>query len=518
MEERKRFILPVSWNMKPGFQIVFIVIILAAVGFGTYKFMPTNKTGGGSSGKGFFSKSADLRGGFNNFSGFAPGIWINGGLKANKESRMYKEYDLLFEALIFDKMSVMYDALKNGELDFVFTTTDISPISMDRSSDLATMSVAQFLKIDDSRGADLFIVDESIKTIPDLRGRTIGCALGWPSNTLLHNTLEAGGLTEKDVIIKPFDDPALARAAYVSGQVDAVVVWSPDDIECLRSRPSRVLTSTEYMPNIIMDGFVARKEVLEKKHDEFVKLSKAWLTANSEMKIEANMTAAAQVFKVAFNSPDPVNAIVDGMKKIHFATYGDNLNFFGLSTDFTGITGQTLYNKMARVYKNGYGNNLKDIVPWANASYPGIVQAITGLTGDVHAAEGQVKFTPSQKDINAPAIAIKPVIINFESGSWILSPDMKDKLDREVGPFANEFAGMKMRVEGNTDADGDANFNKELSYKRAKSVVDYLVSSYKFDRNRFIIVGNGEEKPVSDNSTENGKAANRRTEFQLLGK
>ena len=69
------------------------------------------------------------------------------------------------------------------------------------------------------------------------------------------------------------------------------------------------------------------------------------------------------------------------MKKIHFATYGDNINFFGLSTDYTGITGQQLYTKMARVYKTGYGNNLTNIVPWAEASYPGIIQAITDLTG-----------------------------------------------------------------------------------------------------------------------------------------
>ena len=83
------------------------------------------------------------------------------------------------------------------------------------------------------------------------------------------------------------------------------------------------------------------------------------------------------------------------MKKIHFATYGDNVNFFGLSTDFTGITGQQLYTKMARVYKNSYGNNLTNIVPWAEASYPGIVQAITDLTGDAHAAETQLKFDAS---------------------------------------------------------------------------------------------------------------------------
>ena len=98
-----------------------------------------------------------------------------------------------------------------------------------------------------------------------------------------------------------------------------------------------------------MDGFIARKEVLEKKKELFIKLSRAWLVANSEMKDPAKMAKAAQTYKTAFAVPDDVSIILGGMKKIHFATYGDNVNFFGLSTDYTGITGQQLYTKMARV-------------------------------------------------------------------------------------------------------------------------------------------------------------------------
>jgi NitT/TauT family transport system substrate-binding protein len=268
-----------------------------------------------------------------------------------------------------------------------------------------------------------------------------------------------------------------------------------------------------------MDGFIARKDVLEKKKDLFVKLSRAWLVANSEMRDAARMAKAAQTYKIAFEVPDDVTTILNGMKKIHFATYGDNINFFGLSTDFTGITGQQLYTKMARVYKNGYGNNLTNIVPWAEASYPGIVQVITDLKGDAHAAEGQIQFgTPTAAEKSAAPVAIKPIIINFATGSWALTPEMKDRIENQLGQLSVEFAGMRVRIEGNTDNVGAADMNKELSRKRAKSVADYLVKTYNFDPNRFIIVGNGPDKPVSTNGTEEGRAANRRTEFQLLGK
>ncbi len=501
---------PKKWTF--GFQMTILVIILCLIGAGVYFGYPyINSATRGN--------KADLRAGFNNFVGFAPGIDLNGGAAPNKNSRMYKEFGITFEAVRMDDMQKLNDALKNGDLDFIFTTTDISPIGMDRSSDLAKMSVVQFLKIDDSRGADVFIVDKSINTVADLKGKKIACALGWPSNTLLHATLEAGGLTEQDVEILPMGDPFAAKTAFTTGNADATVVWSPDDEECLKSRDAKVLTSTELLPNIIMDGFIARKEVLEKKKDLFIKLSRAWLTANSEMKDPAKMAKAAQTYKIAFEVPDDVSIILDGMKKIHFANYGDNINFFGLSTDYTGITGQQLYTKMARIYKTGYGNNLTNVVPWAEASYPGIIQAINDLQGDAHLAEGQIQFeAPTTSDIKAPAVAIKPIIINFATGSWALTSNMKELIENQLGQLSVEFAGMKVRIEGNTDNVGGAEMNRELSRKRAKSVADYLVKTYNFDPNRFIIVGNGPDKPVADNNTEEGRAANRRTEFQLLGK
>lgn len=500
---------PKKWTF--GFQLLVLLLIIGAVGVGVYYGYPyINKASKGN--------KADLRAGFNNFVGFAPGLYMNGGAKPNKESRMYTEFGVTFEAVRMDDMQKLNDALKNGDLDFIFTTTDISPIGMDRSSDLAKMSVVQFLKIDDSRGADVFIVDKSINTIADLKGKKIACALGWPSNTLLHATLEAGGLTQDDVTILPMGDPFAAKTAFTTGNADATVVWSPDDEECLRSRDAKVLTSTNSLPNIIMDGFIARKEVLEEKKDLFIKLSKAWLAANAEMRDPEKMEQAAQIYKTAFEVPDDVSIILDGMKKIHFANYGDNVNFFGLSTDYTGITGQQLYTKMARVYKNGYGNSLTNIVPWAEASYPEIVQAITDLQGDAHVAEGQITFEePTEADVKAPAVAVKPIIINFATGSWTLTAEMKDKIENQLGQLSVEFAGMKVRIEGNTDIVGSANMNRELSRKRAQSVADYLVKTYSFDPNRFIIVGNGPDKPVADNSTEEGRASNRRTEFQLLG-
>ena len=61
--------------------------------------------------------------------------------------------------------------------------------------------------------------------------------------------------------------------------------------------------------------------------------------------------------------------------------------------------------------------------------------------------------------------------------------------------------------------------NVQLSEKRAKAVADYLQQTYSMDRNRFVILGNGPDKPVSgceQNQNAACKAKNRRTDFQLI--
>ena len=95
---------------------------------------------------------------------------------------------------------------------------------------------------------------------------------------------------------------------------------------------------------------------------------------------------------------------------------------------------------------------------------------------------------------------------------------MKEKIENQLGQLSVEFAGMKVRIEGNTDNVGSAEMNRDLSRRRAKSVADYLVKTYNFDPNRFIIVGNGPDKPVADNNTEEGKGCESQNRIPAAGK
>lgn len=74
---------------------------------------------------------------------------------------------------------------------------------------------------------------------------------------------------------------------------------------------------------------------------------------------------------------------------------------------------------------------------------------------------------------------------------------------------------MKILIAGFTDSDGDDNANLVLSQKRADAVKKYLISKG-ISAQRVLALGYGETKPIADNSTEEGKAKNRRTEIKIL--
>lgn len=114
------------------------------------------------------------------------------------------------------------------------------------------------------------------------------------------------------------------------------------------------------------------------------------------------------------------------------------------------------------------------------------------------------------------AIATKRVSISFRTGEYALDENAKYIIDLEFLEIARAFANSRIRIEGNTDDVGSRAGNLALSQKRANSVKDYLVSEHGMPENRFIVIGNGPDNPVANNRTAEGKAKNRRTDFELV--
>ena len=102
--------------------------------------------------------------------------------------------------------------------------------------------------------------------------------------------------------------------------------------------------------------------------------------------------------------------------------------------------------------------------------------------------------------------------ILFDTDSDVIRPESTPTL-REIGEMLQEHGDMSLLIEGHTDSAGEADYNLELSERRAQSVVEHLVASYGIDSNRLAAAGFGESNPVGDNSTPEGRQQNRRVEL-----
>jgi OOP family OmpA-OmpF porin len=104
--------------------------------------------------------------------------------------------------------------------------------------------------------------------------------------------------------------------------------------------------------------------------------------------------------------------------------------------------------------------------------------------------------------------------IKFKTGSAEILKESQPIIDA-VAKVVREHPEIKgLRVEGHTDNKGAAKLNKDLSAKRAASVVAALVKAG-VEKERLTSEGFGMERPIDVNATEAGRANNRRVEFHI---
>lgn len=101
--------------------------------------------------------------------------------------------------------------------------------------------------------------------------------------------------------------------------------------------------------------------------------------------------------------------------------------------------------------------------------------------------------------------------INFDTGKSTIKPESKAIINQIV-EMLKANPGLKISVEGHTDNVGNPKSNKTLSDDRAKAVVAAIIVQG-VDAKRLSTAGYGQDKPVADNKTEEGRAKNRRVEL-----
>ncbi len=102
--------------------------------------------------------------------------------------------------------------------------------------------------------------------------------------------------------------------------------------------------------------------------------------------------------------------------------------------------------------------------------------------------------------------------ILFDTGQATIRDESKGDL-QAIGDLLKQQPALRLEIQGHTDNVGAADANRRLSEARAAAVKQYLVTNHSVPADRLTTSGFGDAKPVADNTTEQGRAQNRRVEL-----
>src|SRR5580692_3871597 len=146
-------------------------------------------------------------------------------------------------------------------------------------------------------------------------------------------------------------------------------------------------------------------------------------------------------------------------------------------------------------------------------------QNATKAAGDADtAANDAVHRADSLDSVVKGLDSYKPLAnatVNFGFDKAVLTKDDKDQLDSFAGQLSSAKSYI-LEVTGGTDSTGPAQYNYDLSQRRADAVVQYLAAKYGVAAHRFYLIGIGKDNAVAPNTTAEGRKQNRRVEVQLL--
>ena len=111
---------------------------------------------------------------------------------------------------------------------------------------------------------------------------------------------------------------------------------------------------------------------------------------------------------------------------------------------------------------------------------------------------------------------VAPENITFDTNSSIIKPRFENSLDK-VAEVLLKYPESDIIISGHTDSTGNDSINEPLSRNRASSVASYLISKG-VRSSRINSVGYGSRQPIASNSTESGRAENRRVEIKVVAK
>jgi len=470
----------------------------------------------------------------NVWPGWAPIIVANGGMEPNDNS-LFAKYGFYVKLSVVDDPVKNRDLFASGQSPVMWATLDmIALFAPELAKDSRTIPNVP-MQIDFSAGGDGVVARNGIKNINDLRAvngvrKKIVVAQNSPSHFFIMSLLLDAKIDPDDIDFKwSADAPAAAKIFVQDKSIDAFVGFAPDIYTVTDMDSStRLIVSTQSANRRIADVFALRNDFV-KDHPEIVKgLVKGILEGVDS--VRANPTAAAEALAKAYGIPvDDCKAMVgkDGgvaSGDAHLTNYRENESFF--FDPMNPANFEFVYNQAAAIYKQL--GAIEKIVPASQVKYP---NALAALKNDFKTSTdlSQPLFKPGMNFTNAEAptaqILTRAVVITFKPNTSILDPAYDaniPKLLDEIGKLAGGFGNAYIVIEGNADASRKGlvpdDMVRQLSYERADAVKKSILQKFRFDPNKFKVLGNGWNNPVAgatDASNPEHNKLNRRVEVKV---
>jgi len=249
--------------------------------------------------------------------------WVgNGPLYLARDKGYFKEQGLTVDLKIMDDITMRFAALYSKKLDGVSTVIS-SFVLLSKKHVPCKMVMA----LDDSYGGDGILAKKSIKTIKDLKGKTVAYKFGSASEWFLVHLLKKAGLSIKD--IKSVNmEPGSAGTTFIAGKVDAAVTWEPYLTKGKNTPHGHLLIDSRKTPMLIMDTVLFRDEVLKKRPDDVKKFIKGVLKAIDFYKKHPEESYGIMAKGIGGWLKKP-KAFAETMKGVRLYDLAFNKKFFG---------------------------------------------------------------------------------------------------------------------------------------------------------------------------------------------
>jgi outer membrane protein OmpA-like peptidoglycan-associated protein/ABC-type amino acid transport substrate-binding protein len=491
-------------RLTPFGKLILFFLIVAGVGGITYflggfdQFIP-GKLNVDMSGEDVLQLSLD------EWIGWKPIMDANGGLTTKKGS-IYDQLGLKVKINIINDATQSSTALINNNLHAAGYTINryafLYPKFIENKAPVKMVYITNY-----SNGGDGIICKQGINRIEDLVGKKIGVPRFSEAQTLIEWLLAKSSLSDSQVrgIRKNmvfFNTPDDAAKAFFGGQIDAAATWQPYLSQATSTVDAKILFSTKSATNLILDGIVFRQDYIAKYPERVKKFIEGSLRANDLYKKEFGPIKESMPL-FATEKDESILGMTDDAALAGFAA----------NKELAGGIAQSLFVDMSKIWR-ALGEKSSETA--VNSAFDFSLLETLSDRFSVLDKDPVEPFTEAQRkkaiaEGNEKALMTQRLTINFETNSSAIQSESFEAL-KKFAETAKILNRVIIQIEGNTDSAGDYTFNKELSAKRAKAVALYL--QYQgIEPSRFIIIGNGPDKPLSGNETADGRATNRRTDI-----